>query len=255
MESLLQRERWIVRGCLSAVVVLCWLYLLHLKTAMVMSGMDMPGMVMLDTQPWSGVTLLLLFVMWTVMMVAMMVPSASPMVLTFLTVNRTRSANNRLVPVGIFLLGYVVVWTAYSALATLMEWGLHQAALLSTTMQATSPILNGILLVTAGIFQLTPLKQACLKGCRSPLTFLMSEWREGAKGAFLMGLRHGAYCLGCCWILMALLFVAGVMNIFWIAVLALVVMAEKVLRNGDRFAQIVGVVLVVAGIMHIAGKW
>ena len=256
METLLRRERLIVCGCLLAIVVLSWLYLLHLKTAMDMSGMNMPGMVMLDTQPWGATTVILLFVMWAVMMVAMMVPSATPMVLAFLTVNRNRSASNRpFVPVGVFVLGYLAVWTAYSAVATLAEWGLHQAALLSTTMSATSMALDGGLLIAAGVFQLTPLKQACLKNCRSPLSFLMSEWRDGATGAFVMGLRHGTYCLGCCWILMALLFVAGVMNLFWVAVIALLVMAEKVLPKGEVLGYIAGVVLLAAGVARVAKLW
>jgi predicted metal-binding membrane protein len=256
LESLFHRERLIVCGCLVATVVLSWLYLLHLKTAMDMSGMNMPGMVMLDTWPWGATTVLLLFVMWAVMMVAMMVPSATPMILAFLTVNQSRSVTNRpLVPVGIFLLGYLAVWSAYSAVATLAEWGLHQAALLSTTMAATSPALNGGLLIAAGVFQLTPLKRACLKNCRSPLSFLMSEWRDGAAGAFVMGLRHGTYCLGCCWILMALLFVAGVMNLFWVAVIAVLVMAEKILSKGELLGRIAGLALVAAGVMSIGKLW
>lgn len=256
MESLLRRERLIVCGCLLAIVVLSWLYLLHLKAAMDMSGMNMPGMVMLDTQEWTATTVLLLFVMWAVMMVAMMVPSATPMILAFLTVNQSRSAaNRRLVPVSIFLLGYLAIWTAYSAVATLAEWGLHQATLLSTAMAATSPALNGGLLIAAGVFQLTPLKRACLKGCRSPLTFLMSEWRDGPAGAFIMGVRHGTYCLGCCWILMALLFVAGVMNLFWVALIALLVMAEKALAKGEVLGQIAGLALVTAGVVLVIKPW
>jgi len=256
MDSILRRERLIIWGCVVALVALSWLYLLHLKTAMDMSGMNMPGMVMLDTQPWSLTDVLLLFVMWAVMMVAMMLPSATPMILTFLTVNQSRSASNRpFVPVSIFVMGYFAIWTAYSAAATLAEWGLHQATLLSTTMAATSPALNGALLIAAGIFQLTPLKRACLKHCRSPLSFLMSEWREGAAGAFAMGVHHGAYCLGCCWILMALLFVAGVMNLFWVAVIALLVMAEKILLKGEALGQIAGVALVAAGVLRFVNIW
>ena len=221
-----------------------------------MSGMDMPGMVMVDTEVWGATTLLLLFVMWVVMMVAMMVPSATPMVLAFLSVNQRRIAANRpFVPVGIFLSGYLAVWTAYSAAATFAEWALHRAALLSTTMAATSPALNGGLLIAAGVFQLTPLKRACLKGCRSPLSFLMSEWRDGAAGAFVMGLRHGAYCLGCCWILMALLFVAGVMNLFWVAMIALLVMAEKVLPKGEVLGYVAGIAMVAVGVADIAKFW
>ena len=170
METILRRERLIVGGCLAAMVVLAWMYLLHTK--MTMPEMDMPGMVMVDLHVWGATDVFLLFVMWAVMMVAMMVPSAAPMILTFVTVNQRRQAAARpFVPVGIFILGYLAVWTAFSAIATLAEWGLHQAAFLSTTMTATSPTLNGGLLIAAGIFQWTPLKRACLTGCRSPLNF------------------------------------------------------------------------------------
>ena len=251
MDSILRRERLIVGGCLVAIVVLAWVYLLHTK--MVMPDMDMPGMVMVDLQPWGPATVLLLFVMWAVMMVAMMVPSAAPMILAFLTVNQRRQAAARpFVPVTIFILGYLAVWTAFSAVATLAEWGLHEAALLSTTMTATSPALNGGLLIAAGVFQWTPLKRACLKGCRSPLSFLMSEWREGYAGAFVMGLQHGAYCVGCCWFLMALLFVAGVMNLLWVAVIALFVLAEKALPKGELLARVAGIALMIAGATMIA---
>jgi predicted metal-binding membrane protein len=254
LDTVLRRERLIIGGCLAAVVVLSWLYLVHTKTAM--PDMDMPGMVMVDLQRWGPITVLLLFVMWSVMMVAMMVPSAAPMILAFVTVNQRRQAANRpFVPVAIFLLGYLAVWTAFSALATLAEWGLHQAAMLSTTMTATSTALNGGLLIAAGIFQWTPMKRACLKGCRSPLSFLMSEWRDGAGGAFVMGLRHGAYCVGCCWFLMALLFVAGVMNLLWVAVIALFVMAEKISPKGELLARIAGIALVIAGAALITHLW
>ena len=178
------------------------------------------------------------------------------MVLTFISVNRRRqNAARPLVPVGIFLAGYLAVWTAFSAVATLAQWGLHKAALLSPAMAATSPYLNGGLLIAAGVFQWTPLKRMCLKGCRSPLSFLMSEWREGKAGAFIMGLRHGSYCVGCCWILMALLFVAGVMNLLWVAVIALFVMAEKTVPRGELLGHITGVALVAAGAALMARVW
>jgi predicted metal-binding membrane protein len=254
LETILRRERLIIGGCLASMVILAWLYLLHTKTAM--PDMDMPGMVMLDLHEWAPATILLLFVMWTVMMVAMMVPSAAPMILAFLTVNQRRQATARpLVPVAVFLFGYLAVWTAFSAAATLAQWGLHRAAMLSTMMAATSPALNGGLLIAAGVFQWTPLKRACLKGCRSPLSFLMSEWREGTAGAFVMGLRHGTYCVGCCWILMALLFVAGVMNLFWVAAIALFVMAEKILGKGELLARVAGIALVIAGATLMAHLW
>jgi predicted metal-binding membrane protein len=254
LETILRRERLIIGSCLTAIVVLAWLYLVHTKAAM--PGMDMPGMVMLDFNKWGLTSVLLLFVMWTVMMVAMMVPSAAPMILTFLSLNQRRQAAARpFVPVTIFLFGYLTVWTAFSAVATLAEWGLHQAAMLSTMMTATSPALNGGLLIAAGIFQWTPLKRMCLKGCRSPLSFLMSEWREGTAGAFVMGLRHGAFCVGCCWFLMALLFVAGVMNLVWVAIIALFVMAEKISAKGELAARVAGIALLVAGAAMVAHLW
>jgi predicted metal-binding membrane protein len=254
LQIVLHRERLIIGGCLAALVILAWLYLVHTKMAM--PGMDMPGMVMLDLSKWGPATVLLLFVMWTVMMVAMMVPSAAPMILTFLTVNQRRKAEDRpFVPVTIFLLGYLAVWTAFSAVATFAEWGLHQAAMLSTTMTATNKALNGGLLIAAGVFQWTPMKRACLRGCRSPLSFLMSEWREGAAGAFFMGLRHGAYCVGCCWFLMALLFVAGVMNLLWVAVIALFVLVEKVSPKGELLAHAGGIALVIAGAAMLTRLW
>ncbi len=218
-----------------------------------MSGMDMPGMAMPEMSQWGLSTVLVLFVMWTVMMVAMMVPSAAPMVLAFLTVNqRRRAAARPFVPVAIFLFGYLAIWTAFSAIATAAEWWLHRASLLSPSMVATSSLLNGGLLIAAGVFQWTPLKHSCLKNCRSPLSFLMSEWREGSAGAFIMGLRHGAYCLGCCWALMALLFVAGVMNLLWVALIALFVLAEKVFPKGELIARIAGIALVAYGAVLIA---
>jgi predicted metal-binding membrane protein len=235
--------------------IAAWVYLVYLRVTMP-ADMDMPGMVMLDLRAWGVIDVALLFVMWTVMMVAMMVPSAAPIVLAFLSVNNGRQTSNRpLVPVWFFLAGYLAVWTAYSAVATLGQWGLHQATLLSTMMESTSPMLNGALLVAAGVFQWTPLKRACLSGCRSPLTFLMSEWREGKPGAFAMGVRHGSYCLGCCWTLMALLFVTGVMNLFWVVVIALLVMAEKLLPKGELLSRISGAALALAGVTVLAGLW
>jgi predicted metal-binding membrane protein len=259
LETIFQRERLIISGCLVAMVLAAWIYLLHMKMAMPgmdMSRMDMPGMpgmVMPQLDKWGVTTILLLFVMWAVMMVAMMVPSAAPMILAFLRVNQSRRMNARpFVPVGIFVGGYLAAWTGYSAVATLAQWRLHESALLSSTMAATSPALSGGVLLAAGVFQWTPLKRACLANCRSPLSFLMSEWREGAAGAFVMGLRHGAYCVGCCWVLMALLFVAGVMNLLWVAVISLFVMAEKIVPRGELIARIGGATMVIAGIVLIA---
>jgi predicted metal-binding membrane protein len=267
MEAMLRRQRLIVGLCLAVLAALAWLYLFHSRTTMgdtagtTMAGMDMsnmnmPGMVMPGAEEWNFTAVLLLFAMWAIMMVAMMVPSAAPMVLAFVAVNHRRQTSGRLlVPVGIFLTGYLTIWTAYSAVAASTQWSLHHAALLSSAMKTTSPQLNGVLLIAAGVFQWTPLKRACLDGCRSPLTFLMSEWREGARGAFVMGLRHGTYCVGCCWILMALLFVAGVMNLLWVAAIACLVIAEKLFPKGHLVAHASGVAFVLGGAALIARSW
>lgn len=252
---MLRKERLLVALCLALLAAAAWVYLIYLRVTMP-PDMDMPGMVMLDVRSWTAVDLGLLFVMWSVMMVAMMLPSAAPMVLAFVTLNQGRqSAGRPLLPVGFFLGGYLAVWTAFSAAATLAQWGLHQASVLSTMMESTSPVLNGAMLLAAGVFQWTPLKRMCLSGCRSPLAFLMSEWRNGKQGAFVMGLRHGSYCLGCCWILMALLFVTGVMNLFWVVVVALFVLAEKVLPGGEMLARATGIALALAGLTMIARQF
>jgi predicted metal-binding membrane protein len=182
-----------------------------------------------------------------------MIPSAAPMVMVFAGVHRRRATQGRpAVPTVIFVLGYLVIWTGFSVLAALAQTALHSAMLLSPTMTTTSPLLGSAVFIAAGVFQWTPLKRACLATCRSPLSFVMSQWREGRGGAFIMGLRHGAYCLGCCWALMLLLFVAGVMNLLWVAVIAIAVLLEKVARGGDLVGRFAGVVLVAVGTYMVA---
>ncbi len=251
METIFKRDRLIVLAALAGLTLLAWGYMSHEARAMHdtgicrCAGMKMSGP---DTGAWSPATLVPLFLMWSEMMVAMMIPSAAPMILTFAMVQRKRrELEHPFVPTGIFLLGYLVVWTGFSALAALAQWVLHARALLSPTMVNTSPLVGGILLIGAGIFQWTPLKHACLTRCRSPLSFLMTGWREGKSGAFAMGLEHGAYCTGCCWILMALLFVAGVMNLWWIAVIAVFVLLEKVAPRGLFIGKVAGVLLAAWG--------
>jgi predicted metal-binding membrane protein len=251
LDTLLRRDRAIVGAALLVTVLAAWLYLLHLSATM--SGMDMadmPGMAMSRYDAWSVVDVVLLFVMWAVMMSAMMVPAAAPMVLTFAMVQRKRQEQARaVVPTVVFLLGYAVVWTGYAAAAALAQWRLHEAGLLSSAMTSTSARLGGVLLLMSGVFQWTPLKQTCLAKCRSPLSFIMTEWREGRGGAFVMGMRHGGYCVACCWALMALLFVAGVMNLLWIAGLAVFVLAERVLPGGLVVGRIAGALLLVGGVV------
>lgn len=248
-----RRDRLIVGGGLAALVVLSWLYLWREATAM--SAMDRHaamGMAMPDTATWTLVEFVFLTVMWTVMMVGMMVPSAAPMILLFATLERKRTEDAApWLRTALFLLGYLLVWSAFSVLAAAAQWALHGVALVSPMMVATSPFLGGALLVAAGVFQWTPLKQACLRTCRSPLGFLLGAWRGGARGALEMGMRHGALCLGCCWALMALLFVAGVMNLLWVAVIAAFVLAEKAFPGGEGLGRTAGFVLVAAGLALI----
>lgn len=258
METILKRDRLVVIAALAAISLLAWGYMVYEARAMYSTGVcHCAGMKMSgpDTTPWSVGILFPLFLMWAEMMVAMMIPSAAPMILTFAMVQRKRREQERpFVPTGMFLLGYLIVWTGFSAVAALAQWVLHAKALLSPLMVSTSPILGGALLIVAGLFQWTPLKHACLKHCRSPLSFLMTDWREGGSGALLMGLKHGAYCTGCCWFLMALLFVAGVMNMWWIAILTVFVLLEKAVPNGLLAGKVAGVLLAAWGVWMMMAR-
>jgi predicted metal-binding membrane protein len=259
VESLLKRDRVVVLAALAALCGLAWAYMIREARGMIdtgvcaCAGMKMSGP---DMQAWSASQLVPLFLMWAEMMVAMMVPSAAPMVLTFAAVNRKRREQERpYVPAGIFLGGYLAIWMGFSALAALAQWALHATALLSPMMVSRSPAFGGALLMAAGVFQWTPFKHACLSHCRSPLGFLLSDWREGKAGAFLMGLKHGAYCTGCCWILMALLFVAGVMNIWWVAILAVFVLVEKAAPNGLWIGKMAGALLAAWGLWMLTAAF
>jgi predicted metal-binding membrane protein len=242
LTKLLRQDRAIVVVGAAAIALIGWAYLFYEGWAM--QHMDLVAMAMPSTGAWSLMDLLLVFAMWAVMMVAMMVPSATPMLLTFATINRSRRAKGKaFVPVWVFLGGYLVLWTDFSLAATLAQWGLHSLALISPMMVSTSPMLGSVLLIGAGIYQWTPFKQACLKHCRTPLQFLLTCWQDGTAGAFLMGLRHGAYCLGCCWLLMAILFAVGVMNLAWIAGLSVFVLLEKIIPRGLWVAKVAGLFL------------
>jgi len=249
LRTVLRRDRLIVLSSLAVIIALSWTYVSYLASGMqdmdVATQMAMPQM-----QAWGVTEFVLTFVMWAVMMVAMMTPSAAPMILMFAGVNRRRQKQQvPYVPTSVFLLGYLVIWAAFSVLATAAQWGLHAVSLLSPMMVSTSPVLGGILLLIAGIYQWTPLKHACLSKCRSPLGFILNEWREGRWGAFLMGLKHGSYCTGCCWSLMALLFVAGVMNLLWVAAIAGFILLEKVAPAGHRMGRAAGVLMVAGGVV------
>jgi len=246
-EAVRKRDRNFVVAGIAGIVAIAWAYMIYLDRAMGKSiGMEM-GMPRM--QGWGTVDFVLMFFMWTVMMVAMMTPSATPMILTFSRINRRRNdKRNPIVATGAFLAGYLVAWTVFSAVATIAQWGLHRAALLSPMMVSNNPLLGGMLLIGAGVFQFTPLKHACLNHCRSPIGFFMTEWREGSRGAFFMGVHHGIYCVGCCWLLMALLFVAGVMNLLWVATIAAYVLVEKIVPAAHRVSRAIGLCIIVAGL-------
>jgi predicted metal-binding membrane protein len=224
-----QRDRIITASGLLVLAGLAWLHLLH-----------MPTMGMADF----GLT----FLMWAVMMVAMMLPSAAPMIGMFATLERRRSGRAGLVNTGLFLTGYVVTWGAFSAVAAAGDVGLRGAGLVNGAGGRAGPFLSSAVLIAAGLYQLTPYKYACLSRCRSPLGFLLGEWRDGRAGAFVMGLRHGLFCVGCCWALMALLFVAGVMNLVWVAALAAFVLIEKVIPGGRAFSRAAGAACLLWGL-------
>jgi predicted metal-binding membrane protein len=235
-----------VAASLAGMTALAWVYLGYQTWAM--DHMDRVDMAMPGVHAWGPWDLGLVFTMWAIMMIGMMVPSASPMVLLFARVRNGRDPHGRaMVASGLFVLGYLVAWTAFGLGATLMQWGMHSAMLITPAMVGTSPMLGGAVLVAAGIYQWTPAKHACLARCRSPIGFLLTEWRDGAGGALIMGLRHGLYCTGCCWMLMLILFVVGVMNLLWIALLAAFALLEKTLPRGRWVSRIAGLALIAWG--------
>jgi predicted metal-binding membrane protein len=243
--AVFKRDRAIVVLGLVGVVGLSWAYLFYMDWGMRHMDYGLGMMMMPAMQHWTARDLLLVFLMWTIMMVAMMVPAASPAIIIFAAINRRRREQRApFILSGLFLLGYLVVWTGFSALATLSQWGLLNAALVSPMMESTSKALGAGLLLAAGLFQFTRLKYACLVQCRSPIGFLMTDWRDGGWGAFRMGLKHGGYCLGCCWALMCLLFAFGVMNLLWVAGLSIFVLLEKVTFSHQLVSRLAGLVFI-----------
>lgn len=239
LDSALRHDRAVAVTGLLAVVLLSWVYLLSGAGMMQeMDGMFMP----MSSGPWTPGHALLILAMWIVMMVAMMVPSAAPMILLYGTIARKRGTGP--LAQAVFTFGYLAVWFVFSVAAVALQFWLEKATLLSPMMEATSVAFAGAVLVAAGAYQWLPLKQACLRHCRSPLDFVLLHWREGMRGAFMMGAQHGSYCVGCCWALMLLLFVGGVMNLVWIAGIALFVLVEKLAPSGQWLARFAGVLLI-----------
>ena len=249
LEQTLRHDRLIVAIGIATVVAFSWGYLLA-GAGIDMSMADMP----MDPEPWSAAQALLMFAMWWVMMIAMMVPSAAPAILLFAAVKRRQTeTDSPVIASWLFLAGYLVIWAGFSLVAVLLQWTLDQAGLLSGMMASTSNVLAGGILIAAGLYQLTPIKRACLRYCQSPLLFLSSYWQPGGLGALRMGFRHGSYCVGCCWFLMALLFVVGVMNLAWVAAVAIYVAFEKLMPRHQWLSRAAGVVLMIAGGAVMAG--
>jgi predicted metal-binding membrane protein len=273
-ERLLKRDRVITLAGLTALCALAWLYIVtgarlgmsawemttlalfpHQHARDVMPSM--PGMDMGATAPmwmaWGFATWALMIAMWWIMMIAMMTPSATPTILLYARVYRHAlvqgQAQDKLAPTGAFAAGYLLVWLGFAAAAATLHWALERAGLVSAMMMGSqSRLLSGAVLITTGLYQLSPLKNICLAHCRTPTSFLSRHWRPRALGALRLGAMHGGYCVGCCWLLMALLFVGGVMNLTWIAALAILVLIEKVLPPGQWVGRGVGIALIVWGV-------
>jgi predicted metal-binding membrane protein len=230
------RDRIAVLVALTGVTAVAWAWLIRMAVEM-----DSPvPMAMMGVRAWAPVDFSLTLLMWTVMMVGMMVPTAVPMTLTYAAVGRKAARGQTPVPpTMVFAAGYVCLWALFSVVATLAQWGLDQTGVLSPMLVTTSPLLGSGLLVVAGAYQLTPYKRGCLDHCRSPAHFLSAHWKTGIGGAFRMGMEYGAFCIGCCWALMGLLFVGGVMNLAWVAAIAFFVLVEKLMPSG-RLASAVG---------------
>ena len=243
--ALPMHDRLFVIAGVAGIVSVSWAYLVI--EAGRTGGADMAGMV--ELRPRDATGLVLLFLMWAVMMVAMMLPSAMPMILLQAAVMRKiENGRSFAVSLGAFVGGYIVVWTLFSIAATILQAYLEHLAFLSPMMVSKSPILGGLILVASGVYQVTPMKDICLKHCQTPIAFVAAHWRPGVGGAFQMGLNHGLFCVGCCWALMTLLFVGGVMNLLWIAVIASFVLLEKIAPLGAKTGRAIsGLCLMTAG--------
>jgi predicted metal-binding membrane protein len=283
LESLLRRDRVIVAVSLAALTVIAWTYTLWLAAAMNIDGMSMSGPGMgadmrmdpamemdgmemdagaalslgtvlgISPRPWSSVEAGVTLTMWIVMMVGMMLPSATPMILLYARVGRqSRKEGKPFAATGFFASGYLLAWVGFALAATLGQW-LMEGTLLSPALASASRIFSGAVLIVAGLYQWTPLKDSCLSQCQAPIVFLQRHggFRRDPAGAVGLGLRHGLYCIGCCWALMTLLFVGGIMNVLWIAAIAIFVLAEKVFFPGRLLSRIAGTLLIAAGLWQL----
>jgi predicted metal-binding membrane protein len=261
-EALLKRDRQIVTGGLAIITAVAWWWVLigagtGMSTVAMSTWIFPPPLHPPLLQEWSLAYAAIMFLMWWVMMIAMMIPSAAPVILLYAHAHRHARKHGRIdaasTPAFAFALGYLLSWSGFSASATALQWGLERAGLMHAMMMwSIAPLFTSALLVAAGLYQLTPLKAACLDHCRSPAQFIADNFRPDAMGALGMGLKHGTFCLGCCWLLMALLFAGGIMNLFWIAGLSILVLAEKILPKGAMIARLSGIPLIGAGLWILA---
>lgn len=238
-----QHRFWV--WCLSALVLMSWTFLAWTVLDM---GHPLVQLMMPMSARWGVASAAAILAMWAIMMAAMMLPSALPVLLQFVDLARR---NGEVARGWAFVGAYLLVWLVFSMAATALQWSLQAAGWTDPMAASRSAWLTAALLLLAGIYQFSPLKQVCLARCRSPIGFLLGEWRPGPRGALVMGLRHGLFCLGCCWALMALLFVGGVMNLAWVAALAIAVAVEKMLPRGAQLAAVMGLVLIGAGVFRL----
>ena len=264
LEVVLRRDRVIVLVALLTLASLASTYVWWLAGDMAMGGMDMSGFRMIPAgeglmmpaaDPWQPVEFIFVFVMWAIMMVGMMTPSVAPMVLLYARVGRQAATQGKaFANTAWFLSGYLIAWLVFSLCATTIQWVLERAALLNPMMESASSLFGGIVLFAAGVYQWTPLKDACLRQCQSPLQFIQRHggFRRKATESVRLGARHGIYCVGCCWAIMTLLFVVGVMNVLWIAVFSILILMEKIAPVGRVISRLAGIVFVVAGVWLIA---
>jgi predicted metal-binding membrane protein len=251
LESLLLRDRWLIGGALAATMALCWAWIVPMARDMYARMTGPSAWMMTDT--WDFTHLALLFAMWAVMMAGMMLPSAAPTLLLYAGVIRKSPAGGRAhAHVYAFAGGYLLVWTAFSLLATVLQRLLAHWLVLSPMMEIRGHVIGGALLIIAGLYQLTPFKRTCLNSCRSPAAFIAQHWKRGVAGGFRLGVAHGLFCLGCCWALMLLLFVGGVMNLWWIGALTAFVLLEKLAPLGAQGGRLSGFLIIVMGLWNLA---
>jgi predicted metal-binding membrane protein len=243
--NLPRRDTLVISFCLGGITLLSWLTLFSMANDMAMPpGFDM----IMKVRQWNSGYFVMMFLMWAIMMVGMMIPSVAPTVMIYAAVEKKAIKQGMpIASTSVFVAGYIAIWTLFSLVATTAQWGLDQAALLSPMMVSNSAYLGAGLLIAAGIYQWLPLKESCLRQCRSPVEFISTHMRQGTLGALRMGIDHGLYCLGCCWVLMCLLFVGGVMNLLWIAIITLFVLLEKILPAGQIGGRVMGVIMILSG--------